>query len=380
MIQENTFNIATIYETLQSVYLSLNKSDHTTIAKANLNQLLETLTKITYQNKKIYINAEQTLYYQYNFKQIIRDLELNIAYLTNQSIFKEKLIESHLNVQDQLEEIKNFLHNKTFDIIISDRDGTLINDYENYFLSFRPFYNTSIINEWMNKISAKQIILSSSSLKSLIMLESTLLQSTILAGSNGMEYLFSKKTHHNELTKDKEQLWNNVIEVVNELEQSTSPLNWIRSGIQFKFGQIIISYSDNKLGGDLSRLNTWKNDFYHSLKAIKEWDKHIVLFDNGTELFINLKPDIPHSKPFFTTNKQTGLEWINSQLTITANNALVLGNHTNDLPILNYLKDQNIPCAAIFITRDEKLKAHVKQFVENSIFITEPDIFLASLY
>jgi hypothetical protein len=358
---------------------------------------VESLKNALYSLETIYIDDDtgHRLLRLDGLKQIqvdltyeIRELQKDIYYLEHgEDRFIDYLAKFIPDFRTYVNEGVALLKDKHFDAFITDRDGTTNNYCGRYRSSVQPIYNSVFLTRFAKNRCNYPIIITSAPLKDFGILNVSINPSNtfIYAGSKGREFIDLDGEFNSFPIEEKKQQLINILNermVVLLQEQDYEKFNFIGSALQIKFGQTTVARQDisHSIKDDESAA------FLEKVKGlVREIDpsgRNFRIEDTGLDIEIILTIDVPSGEsPIKDFDKGDGLDFICSKLGMSESkgSTLVCGDTPSDIPMLKKAMEMFEDVWAVFVTKDEKLTAQIKEICPNSYTVPYPDILLTIL-
>lgn len=317
-----------------------------------------------------------------------QELQKDIFYLEyGEDRFIEYLSKFTPNFLTAVNEGIEFLKGKEFNAFITDRDGTTNNYCGRYRSSVQPIYNAVFLSRFAKNRCDYPIIITSAPLKDFGILNVSINppNTFIYAGSKGREFIdLNEQFYSYPIDKEKEQLIEQLNDrLVTLLEkQDFEKFNFIGSALQIKFGQTTVARQDISHSIQDDESVAFLEKVESLVQEIDPQGKNFRIEDTGLDIEIILTidsgDDQHHVKDF---DKGDGLAFIANTMGIKPNGkpVLVCGDTRSDIPMLTKAMELYDDVWSVFVTRDEQLKAEVKNICKNSYFVPYPDILLTIL-
>jgi hydroxymethylpyrimidine pyrophosphatase-like HAD family hydrolase len=332
-------------------------------------------------------NSKYVLYYKN--KEILSGLNYELSELDRDLIYLEKgekallkkLENSNKNFHKQKQKIIEKLSKNTFNLLITDRDGTINNYSERYLSSVQSIYNAVFLSRFISEKTRHSIILTSASLNdfqkvNIFPRDFMKTHGLTLAGSKGSEF-FSKDNEKvrvplNKKEKQKLKLIETRIkEIISKKQYEIFSL--IGSGFQVKHGQLTIARQDMLKSVKKSLSEKFAKEVKEIVKKTDLNSEYFTVHDTGLDIEITFKL---MGRKF---NKYKGVKFTLSKLGLQPKNSLVCGDTHSDLDFFDYIEEESQNYSAIFVTSNPKVKNKIRKIFPKTLFISSPDILIAAL-
>ncbi len=316
--------------------------------------------------------------------QIHKDLVFLKEGNPNLSVFFQWLSEEDPSFEEEVEGAFQNLSSNRYDVLISDRDGTLE--------PYSPFYATaiqSIYSAWtLYQFGAAQkrevVLLTSGPLKDLGIVDVNVdLKGTLTYAGSKARQVLTRTNRLVEMSLPPEQakvLHTFETELKRLLTQEENrKFTLTGSGLQQKYGELAIARNTTPPIFSESESETFKAEVVALVQKVDASGKILDLHDTGSDLEILLRTQ--QQKAGFS--KGDGLQWINETLELQleeASGLLIAGDTLSDVPMLAKAKELNPHTRILFKTTEEKLAQKVQSIDPQAGIVSSEDALLAVLH
>ena len=317
----------------------------------------------------------------------IRELQKDIYYMEHgEDEFIDYLANFIPDFRSQVNNGVRILRGKHFDAFITDRDGTTSNYCGRYRSSIQPVYNALFLSRFAKNCCTWPIIITSAPLRDFGILNVSINPGNtfVYAGSKGREFFDLNEEFHSFPIEEKKEklihLLNDRLVVLLQ-EPNYEKFNFIGSTLQIKFGQTTVARQDISHSINDDESAAFLEKVKEVVREIDPTNENFRIEDTGLDIEIILTIDGPGNAPAKDFDKGDGLSFISSELGIISGkgSALVCGDTSSDLPMLHKAIEMFDDVWAVFVTKDEKLAAKLKEICPNSFTVPYPDILLTIL-
>lgn len=326
-------------------------------------------------------------------QSILMELDYELGEIHKDNLFikygrnalNEFLQKEHPNFDEDVKKGLDFLKKNNYKHFVTDRDGTIANYCGRYQSSVQPIYNALCISEFAKGLLGRSIILTSAPLFNIGLADISVQpeETCILAGSKGREMFYNGQTHRFPINPDQQQKLNELNQAIADLlkDENYALFRYIGSGLQHKFGQTTLARQDKNHSVSEEKSLALKTKIKDLLDQIDPKAQVFSLEDTGKdlEIMLNLTSEQNTIKEF---DKGDGLKFIVEHLNENISNdpILICGDTASDVPMISAAQDLGAKVSAVFVTKDEELKASVKAICKNSYFVSSPDILIYMLF
>ncbi len=353
----------------------------------SLKNVLGALHEIPFEDARPILFLDSTKKMHVDLDYEIKELEKDIHYLEyGEDSFLQLLEELHDNFSFHVTRAQDFIGEKSFNCMISDRDGTVNNYCGRYRSSIQSVYNAVFLTRFARSRVQNPIFMTSAPLADGGILDVSVnpLNTFIYAASKGREYVTlegDRKTYP--IQPEKQSLLdrlNHELEVLTK-DGRYEKFTLIGSGLQQKFGQTTIA----------------RQDISHSIPE----DESLAFLDRLREIVLQLDPyrhffhieDTGLDVEIILTienakgdtggmdfSKADGVHFLDQSLELDMTNGphLVCGDTASDLPMVRAAMDKTIDTSAIFVTKNEALSQKLDKLCPQSMTVPQPDILVTA--
>ncbi len=316
----------------------------------------------------------------YSFKEpyLLGSIEQDMAFLKDETdILNQSLFTGFVNFQQQVDRAMEMVGKAPPDLLISDRDGTLISEKGKFYNSIQSVSDTLILHNLFLKIPG--IIISASPLfgHGIADLMFMTKGKTWLAGSNGLECRDNQNgsiqqfriNAQSQLVLDK--IYKDITTLMED-EPSFKIFRITGLGLQKRAGQLVIALQDkaNPLSGEFS-----KHYFESVCKIIDSCgiknNPLLTIRISDTEITIT-------DKKYLASQHKAGLSDIldTYQISLENKSVFVCGNSVSDLHMIDIAKSRNSYVTSLFVTKDPLLQKQVLSRSDQASFVSDPIVLL----
>ena len=154
---------------------------------------------------------------------------------------------------------------------------------------------------------------------------------------------------------------------------------WIGSSLQFKFGQTTVARQDIYGSIPATESEAFMNVIEELTRDIDPQGEYFRTEDTGKDIEIILTVDGESGLKDF--DKGDGVLFLDEELDLGLSRGgnLVCGDTPSDVPMVAAALIKSTGTSTIFVTRDETLKAAVRQVCGRAHFVSEPDVLVCLL-
>lgn len=316
------------------------------------------------------------LSYVFSEPYLARTLHLDFRYLQKslREDYSPTIYRSSTPHRNKVSEIVRSLSLHKPDLLVSDRDGTLVPQDGKFFNSLQSLSDACILHRLVQKIPC--FVVSASPLLVQGLSERMLMAQgdSWLAGSNGAECLDNRTGHYHRFetnpNANEEQVleitYRNMLQLYQD-EPMYAVFQFVGFGLQKRVGKLMFAFQDRHfpVASSLSRLYRKKvmAVIRHS-RADQLPDLQVVETDNALVLESNNAPGTKRtlSQPL----KYFGI-------TSSRRCVLVCGNDFADVDLVRLMKTQEAIVFSVFVTADVGLKQLVARLSDESFFLSSQE-------
>ncbi|MDL2122683.1 MAG: trehalose 6-phosphate synthase [Deltaproteobacteria bacterium] len=316
----------------------------------------------------------------------ISELKKDVFFLENtEKEFIEHLEKLHNGFRKQVNGGIKKLQGLKFNCFITDRDGTINNYCGRYCSSVQAVYNSVFLTRFARKKAINSIIITSAPLSGPGILDVCVNpdKTFIYAASKGRECIdLSGKRKTYPIEEKKQRLLDNLNKRLLNLvkEPAFEKFSMIGSGLQFKFGQTTVARQNIRKSIPEPESKEFLKKIRRIVQEIDPGQENFRIEDTGLdiEIILTIEDSLSGAKDF---DKADAVRYLDDALKLNMKQGphLICGDTSSDVLLIEAAMEKTPDTWTVFVTKDRKLAARVKDVCSNSFIVTEPDILVTIL-
>jgi hypothetical protein len=327
-----------------------------------------------------------------------RTIDLDLGYEINELVkdifflehsedeFLQYLGQLHEGFEDQVEQGVEALANLRLKAFLTDRDGTVNNYCGRYASSVQSVYNAVFLTRFATSAVDGSVILTSAPLANVGLVDISVSPANVFtfAGSKGREYF---NTHGERrvfpIEADKQSKLDMLNQRLSDLvnQRDYEKFSLIGSGLQFKFGQTTIARQDITRSVSAEASESFLTTIKTMVTDIDPTGAYFRIEDTGLDVEVILTVESDQSGAAKDFDKGDGIRFLNEDigLGMADGSCLICGDTNSDVPMVTASMEIAKETHAVFVTRNEDLKAKVKTVCPRALCVDEPDMLVTIL-
>ena len=334
--------------------------------------------------KLLYIDSSKKISARFIYE--ISELEKDIFFLENtEKEFIEYLAMLHEGFRNQVNKGIEKLQGLKFNCFITDRDGTINNYCGRYCSSVQAVYNSVFLTRFAKKKAINSIIITSAPLSGPGILDVCVNPDNtfIYAASKGRECIDlsgERKTYP--IEEKKQRLLDNLNKRLLNLVKKPAfeKFSMIGSGLQFKFGQTTVARQNIRKSIPEPESEEFLEKIRRIVQEIDPGQENFRIEDTGLdiEIILTIEDSLSGAKDF---DKADAVRYLDDALKLNMKQGphLICGDTSSDVPLIEAAMEKTPDIWTVFVTKDKKLAAKVKDTCKNALIVTEPDMLVTIL-
>ena len=334
------------------------------------------------QGQHVHVQAD------YELMELDKDLRF---FEEGEASFVTYLTELHPRFGEETKELVDFLRAAappaaaaphSFDVFITDRDGTVNNYCARYRSSIQSAYNAVYLTRFGKTFSERPIILTSAPLQDVGIVDLTVSPEEVflLSGSKGREYRGAGGERHSYplATEAQERLdqLNSRLEALLE-EPENRVFGLIGSSLQKKHGETTVARQDVDESIPADESERFKREVEGVVEEVEAGESYFRIEDTGKDLEIVLVTE-GEARHF---DKGDGVHFLMESLNrdVNGKNLLICGDTSSDVPMVSRALDLGAQVTTVFVTSDSELQKRVQKTGARCHFVSNPDVLVSGL-
>ncbi len=334
--------------------------------------------------KLLYIDSSKKISARFIYE--LSELEKDIFFLENtEKEFIEYLAMLHEGFSNQVNKGIEKLQGLKFNCFITDRDGTINNYCGRYCSSVQAVYNSVFLTRFARKKAINSIIITSAPLSGPGILDVCVNpdKTFIYAASKGREYInLGGERKIYPIEDKKQQLLNHLNKRLLKLVKAPAfeKFSMIGSGLQFKFGQTTVARQNIRKSIPAPESEEFVEKIKRIVQEIDPEQDNFRIEDTGLdiEIILTIEDLLTGAKDF---DKADAVRYLDDALKLNMKQGphLICGDTSSDVPLIEAAMEKTPDIWTVFVTKDKKLAAKVKDTCKNALIVTEPDMLVTIL-
>ena len=320
----------------------------------------------------------------YEIDELKKDL---LFFKEGEAAFTAYLGTLHEGFEAHIQRGLEWLGNRRFNNLVTDRDGTINNYCGRYRSSIQSAYNAIYLARFIRSHTNHAVVITSAPLQNPGILDVSVMPkgTFIYAASKAREFVDAQGTRQTVPVDAAQQA--KLDELNKQLIELTSlpayqKFALIGSGLQFKFGQTTIARQD--ITGTISaeESDAFMSLLRDRLRRIDPDGNDFAVEDTGLDVEIILTvSDDAGGKAGKDFDKADGLFFMDDKLDLglSTGPSLVCGDTASDLKLVEACQERTDDVWSIFVARDQALADKVNALCHNALILPETDMLVALL-
>ncbi|NBC29248.1 MAG: trehalose 6-phosphate synthase [Spirochaetes bacterium] len=340
------------------------------------------------QGQQVHVQAD------YELTELDKDLRF---FEEGEASFVTYLTELHPRFGEETKELVDFLRATappaaapapaaaaphSFDVFITDRDGTVNNYCARYRSSIQSAYNAVYLTRFGKTFSVRPIILTSAPLQDVGIVDLTVSPEEVflLAGSKGREYRGAGGERHSyplaEEAQERLDQLNSRLEALLEKPENRV-FGLIGSSLQKKHGETTVARQDVDESIPADESDRFKREVEGIVEEVDAGESYCRIEDTGKDLEIVLLAE-GEERHF---DKGDGVQFLMESLDrdLNGKNLLICGDTSSDVPMVSRALELGAQVTTVFVTSDSDLQNRVRETGARCHFVSNPDVLVSGL-